>query len=116
MAATLSLWRGKYNFQYRSLEFPPSRVPRHYPKSFIDSFAVVEHGVYYIHGDWMGKAAVLFYDFATGNTKVVAQMEKPSFRGIAISPDRRYVLLTQIVHAASDLMLVDNFRNLGNGK
>jgi Tol biopolymer transport system component len=80
------------------------------------SFAVVEHGVYYIHGDWMGKAAVLFYDFATGKTKVVAQMEKPSFTRIAISPDRRWALLTQIVHAASDLMLVDNFRNLGSGK
>jgi hypothetical protein len=37
-------------------------------------------------------------------------MEKPSFRGIAISPDRRWALLTQIVHMGSDLMLVENFR------
>jgi Tol biopolymer transport system component len=83
------------------------RVPNEW---FPMSFAVVEDGVYTIHGDWMGKAAVLFYDFATGKTKVVAQMEKPSFRGIAISPDRRWALLTQIVHMGSDLMLVENFR------
>jgi hypothetical protein len=83
------------------------RVPNEW---FPMSFAVVKDGVYTIHGDWMGKAAVLFYDFATGKTKVVAQMEKPSFRGIAISPDRRWALLTQIVHMGSDLMLVENFR------
>jgi hypothetical protein len=37
-------------------------------------------------------------------------MEKPAFKGIAISPDRRWALLTQIQHTGSDLMLVENFR------
>jgi Tol biopolymer transport system component len=74
------------------------------------SLAVVEDGIYTTSGDWRGKAAVLFYDFATGKTKVVVQMEKPAFNGIAISPDRRWILLTQIVHMGSDLTLVENFR------
>jgi dipeptidyl aminopeptidase/acylaminoacyl peptidase len=78
--------------------------------AFHGDFAVVEDGVYYTTGDWTGKAAVLFYDFATAKTKVVAQMENPAFKGIAISPDRRWALLTQIQHTGSDLMLVENFR------
>jgi Tol biopolymer transport system component len=77
---------------------------------FHGDFALVEDGVYYTTGDWTGKAAVLFYDFGTGKTQVVAQLDKPAFKGIAISPDRRWALLTQIVHMGSDLMLVENFR------
>ncbi len=74
------------------------------------SFRVVDSGVYFIIGEWQENASVAFFEFATGKTKLIAQAEKPAFLGLAISPDKRWIVFTQIEHLGSDLMLVENFR------
>ena len=54
-----------------------------------------------------------FFDFAVGDTPRVAVFERPiSARvwGLAVSPDRRWILFTQIDQSNSDIMLMRDFR------
>jgi Tol biopolymer transport system component len=74
------------------------------------NFAVVDEGVYFLSGMQAENVSLKFFDFATGKTKLVVQTAKPSELGLAISPDKRWILFTQIEHLGSDLMLVENFR------
>jgi serine/threonine protein kinase/WD40 repeat protein len=74
------------------------------------NFVVVEGGVYFLSGQEQENVSLKFFDFATGKTKLLVQTARPSNMGLAISPDKRWILFTQIDHLGSDLMLVDNFR------
>jgi Tol biopolymer transport system component len=74
------------------------------------NFVVVEEGVYFLSGQEQENVSLKFFDFATGRTKLLVQTARPSNMGLAISPDRRWILFTQYDHMGSDLMLVDNFR------
>jgi Tol biopolymer transport system component len=79
--------------------------------------AVARNGVYYLGPDNAGtrpvRYAVFFYEFATAKTTRVAQLDKtPQFysRGLAVSPDGRTLLISQLDASGSDLMLLENFR------
>jgi hypothetical protein len=48
--------------------------------------------------------------FATGAIELIASIEKPVSSGLAVSPDRRWILYSQVEQAGSDLMLVEHFR------
>jgi serine/threonine protein kinase/WD40 repeat protein len=76
------------------------------------NFVVVEEGVYFLSGQLYDNVSLVlqFFDFATGRTKLLVQTARPSTMGLAISPDKRWILFTQTDHLGSDLMLVDNFR------
>jgi len=56
-----------------------------------------------------GHTDLSVYEFATGRTGKIRTMGRP-IGGVAVSPDGRTILYTQLDEAGSDLMLVDNFR------
>jgi hypothetical protein len=79
------------------------------------NFALVDDGVYFVPVRERGRGSSLrFLSFATNKVKPVASFEKPldvgSLGGVSVSPDREWILYTQIEHAGSELMLVENFR------
>jgi len=69
------------------------------------TFAVVEDGVYFTQG-----SSIQFFSFRTGGVRTVMTTAKPPSYGLAVSPDRRWLLYTQHDQETSDLMLVENFR------
>jgi hypothetical protein len=57
-------------------------------------------------------ATVRFLSFATQEVADVVSLEREpdwSFRGLAMSPDGRYLLSVQIDREANDLMMIENF-------
>jgi Tol biopolymer transport system component len=71
------------------------------------SFAVAGRGIYFIGRD---EAVVGFFDFSTRAIHDVAALDKSRFGDLAVSPDGRTILYTQVDQEACDLMLVENFR------
>jgi hypothetical protein len=70
---------------------------------------VLEQGIYYINRN-SAPSTVEFLDFATGETRQVAVLEKRPFGyGFSVSPDERWILY-QIFENEADIMLVENFR------
>jgi Tol biopolymer transport system component len=73
-------------------------------------------GLYYIAREGKelpARFAIFFYDFASRQTTRVAQLAKPpspTSRSLALSPDGRTFLFTQLDADGSDLMLLENFR------
>src|SRR5947209_4709823 len=65
---------------------------------------------YFLSGGQSRETAVEFYEFATHARKVLTTFDKPYSVGIALAPDRRYLLYSAVDRASSNLMLVDGFR------
>ncbi len=84
----------------------------------LDSFkselgVVFSDGIYFIDPDAKGGVAMEFFDFATRQEKIVAELGKGNILilpiSIAVSPDRRQILYTQDDQLGADIMLVENF-------
>ena len=60
--------------------------------------------------DGVGGSSIQFLSLDTNQTRSIATFEKPLGFGLAVSPDGRSILYTQIEQAGSELMLVENFR------
>jgi Tol biopolymer transport system component len=73
-------------------------------------WAVVDEGVYFVNATEPSSPAIEFFDFATSQVRSIATLEKPTVFGLAVSPDGRWILYTQIDRRDSDIMLVENFR------
>lgn len=74
-------------------------------------WAVVENGIYYL--DMKTKPGIDFFDFTTNRTTRVFDLEnRPASGepGLAVSPDRKSILYTQLDALNSDIILVENFR------
>jgi Tol biopolymer transport system component len=76
---------------------------------------VVKNGIYFLDRQEIDGAGVRyflrFYDFAARRDRQVMPFERRPFNaGLAISPDGRYCLYTQVDRSDTDIMLVDNFR------
>jgi dipeptidyl aminopeptidase/acylaminoacyl peptidase len=71
------------------------------------NFALTDKGIYFVARN---SNAIEFYDFATSKRKVLAKLEKAISWGIALSPDQRSLVYSLADHAASNLILVENFR------
>jgi Tol biopolymer transport system component/DNA-binding winged helix-turn-helix (wHTH) protein len=74
-------------------------------------WAVVENGIYYL--DTMAKPGIAFFNTTTHRTTRVFDLENRPARqapGLAVSPDKRTILYTQLDALNSDVILVDNFR------
>jgi hypothetical protein len=75
-------------------------------------WAVVEGGIYYLDTTTT-KPAIAFFDFTTHRNTRVFDLENPPARsapGLAVSPDKKTILYTQLDALNSDIMLVENFR------
>ena len=72
-------------------------------------FAVTADSVYYLRVDRTGET-IRRFRFATGEDTRIAGLAKTAYLGLALSPDGRYLLYSQIDQQGSDLMLVDQFR------
>src|SRR5262245_16919017 len=77
---------------------------------------VVENGIYYLEREetpprGTPKYELWFLDLKTGKQSFVAPIDKrPYSSGLALSPDRRWFLYTQIDASDTDIMLVEDFR------
>ncbi|MBZ5543645.1 MAG: protein kinase [Acidobacteriia bacterium] len=78
---------------------------------FYSDFAVVEGGIYFLpKRDSKSTDSIQFLNTTTGKIRRIASFEKPVGGGLAVSPDRRWILYSQNNQAGSDLMLVEDFR------
>jgi Tol biopolymer transport system component len=70
----------------------------------------VEQGVYYATGAAPDHSSMVRYlDFTTPKVTDIIKVEQIDL-GLAVSPDRKYLLFTRLDYAGQDLMLVENFR------
>jgi Tol biopolymer transport system component/DNA-binding winged helix-turn-helix (wHTH) protein len=79
--------------------------------SYWGYWAVVENGIYYL--DTTAKPGINFFDLTThGTTRVFDLENAPASNapGLAISPDKKTILYTQLDVLNSDIILVENFR------
>src|SRR5205823_973335 len=75
------------------------------------NFAPTDTGVYYgTPGRGATPSSIEYLDLATGKVATLYTLSKPVDLGLAISPDRRYVLFAQSDVQGSDLMFVDHFQ------
>jgi hypothetical protein len=78
---------------------------------FRRAFVVVEDGIYYIAPPGKEQLYSLqFYQFSTGTSRLLTNIEGPLFNGLSVSPDRNTILFPKGIAAGADLMLIENFR------
>jgi Tol biopolymer transport system component len=76
-------------------------------------WAVADKGIYFVNAESKLHPVIEFFSFATRRVRQIAMMEKKASRGspgLAISPDGRWILYTQVDQSDSNIMLVENFR------
>jgi hypothetical protein len=80
------------------------------PSVTFSNFAVVRDGVYFIpiidsEGGW----TIQFLSFLTLKSSPILHLRGQVSEGLAVSPDRRSLLYTQLDEQKSDLMLINSF-------
>ena len=76
------------------------------------AWAVVDGGIYFINPEAKPRATIEFFSFATRRITRIALLEREPvkwFSNLAISPDGRWILYTQLDQGGNDIMLVENF-------
>jgi eukaryotic-like serine/threonine-protein kinase len=76
-------------------------------------WAVAPNGIYFTDPGTKRLATLKFLDVRTGRISAVATIEKPLTDGgqsLAVSPDGRSILYSQVDSVSTDIMLVENFR------
>jgi Tol biopolymer transport system component/DNA-binding winged helix-turn-helix (wHTH) protein len=84
----------------------------HHQAGYWRLWTVTEKGIYFATANMPAQPVIEFFNFATRKITPVATLDKPISRsdpGIAISPDRRWLLFAQMDQSGSDVMLVENF-------
>lgn len=74
--------------------------------SYHCNFVVVGDGVYFTK---VG-GTLEFRDSRSRTSRTIARFDMPTWRGLAILPDHRWILCSLSDQTLNDLMLVDNFR------
>jgi Tol biopolymer transport system component len=75
------------------------------------TYTVTQHGIYFIGFDSPDPGmSIQFLDSNTGRITRITSVERPPTLGLAVSPDRLWLLYSRMEHRESDLMLVENFR------
>jgi Tol biopolymer transport system component len=73
-------------------------------------FVVLEDGIYYVGRPEAHLYSLQFFQFSTGQSRLLTRIEGPLFLGLTVSPDRKTWLFSRSVASGSDLMLIENFR------
>ena len=77
------------------------------------SWAVTEHGIYFVTGEAPALTVIEYYSFATGEVRNVVMPEREILTGtlgLSVSPDGKWLLYAQSDQRGMDIMLVENFR------
>ena len=72
---------------------------------------MVENGIYYL--DTTAKPRIAFFDITTHSITRVFDLENRPVvdaPGLAVSPDKKTILYTELDTSYSDILLVENFR------
>jgi Tol biopolymer transport system component/tRNA A-37 threonylcarbamoyl transferase component Bud32 len=77
------------------------------PALFRTSYQLTGRGIYYPEPR---TSTIQFLDLETGKTSVLWHTDKPFDLGMSVSPDRRYLLYSQIDNSGGNLMMIENFR------
>jgi Tol biopolymer transport system component/DNA-binding winged helix-turn-helix (wHTH) protein len=78
--------------------------------AFGTAYALGKQGIYFIRPKGQGSGQELaFLDFAKGEVRSLITIPRAVTFGLALSPDERLILYSQIDQVGSDLMLVENF-------
>jgi Tol biopolymer transport system component len=76
------------------------------------NLAVVENGLMFV--PTRNTSSLQFLNFVTGKITLLANFDRPvalgPLSGLALSPDRRSILYTEMEEAGTEMMLVENFR------
>jgi eukaryotic-like serine/threonine-protein kinase len=75
-------------------------------------WALLDKGIYFVNPDTTPHAIINFFNFATGRTTKVAEVEKELelvYPSLAVSPDGLSLLYVQADSFESDIMLVEDF-------
>jgi hypothetical protein len=76
------------------------------------NFAVAESGIYFV--PLQKPTSIQFLSFGGTQILQVASFDRPVHStgggGLALSPDGRWLLFTQLDQAGSELLVVENFR------
>jgi hypothetical protein len=75
-------------------------------------WALVKDGIDVVDAEASPRPALRFFDFGTRRVSQVVDLDKKPIEhepGIAISPDGRWLLYTQVDSRGGDIMLVENF-------
>jgi len=80
--------------------------------SYSLNFVPVDKGIYFLAArGGADRTSIDFFDFALGKSVTLLRLGRRRWwYGMAVSPDRRFVVYTVVDSAGSDLMLVENFR------
>ena len=76
-------------------------------------WALLDKGLYFINTNSTPRAVIQFFDFSTGRTVKVAEVERELqlvYPSLGVSADGKSLLFVQADSFESDLMVVDNFR------
>jgi Tol biopolymer transport system component len=95
---------------------PDGAEEAHIPElktGFWGYWAIAEKGLYFVDWPGAGKPAGIFWQpFAGKRTQVGSIEGTPAVAdsGLALSPDRRYLLYSQVDTAGSDLLMLEHYR------
>jgi Tol biopolymer transport system component len=77
---------------------------------FGSAFAPGKEGIYFVRSTGQGnRHELVFLRYATGRITSIATIPGPVALGLALSPDGRMILYSQVDQVGSDLMLVEDF-------
>ena len=71
-------------------------------------FVVAADRVYYLRQEPDGSTGMRRFMLATGEDSQIASVAKPTFLGLSMSPDGKYLIYSQM-RVGSNLMLVEDF-------
>jgi eukaryotic-like serine/threonine-protein kinase len=106
--STPGLWRKALPNGTEELVFPQLKP------GYWGYWAVVENGIYFAdQANSADPGGIFFYDFATRKIRQVTRVEKPlavTDSAFSISPDRHYILYTQVDQSGSDINILERSR------
>jgi Tol biopolymer transport system component/tRNA A-37 threonylcarbamoyl transferase component Bud32 len=74
------------------------------------AFAIVNEGIFFIpRPDSAGHHSIQYFDFATKKIRSISTLESVLESYLSVSPDRRWIIYSQVDQQGSDIMLVENF-------
>ena len=75
--------------------------------------AIVDTGIYFVPATTAAGSSIQFLDLATNKIRPVASFEKAlnlgEAGGLAVSPDRKWLLYTRVDEGGHELMIVERF-------